>query len=218
MKEYTMSAPRVFLVIVFLISGSLVSAKEGQTLPPSRPQVLVTVITVPLSPSLSTVSFDFPLSFLSSARPWNRIGASCWIFSDSPYLIPRSYFEFGFILDWALVDTSRHRLTAGMGTACGIEAPRQNVSIPLILRVKYHYAFLKRISFETTGEGFIYGQGGGFQFHLRALSRPFELGFIVGLGIGYGFLSEWDFNPHGDALRFDVTVGYSWPKSRGTQQ
>lgn len=213
-----MSLIHVFLVAVFLISGPLVSATEGQPPPPPELQVLVTMISVPVSPSLSAISFYLPLSSLSSARPWNRIGASCWIFSDSPYLIPRSYFEFGFLLDWALVDTSRHKLTAGVGTAVGIETSRQNVSIPLILRLKYHYTFLKYLSFETTGEGFLYGQGGGFQFHLRALSRPFELGFIIGLGIGYGFLSEWDFNPHGDALQLDVTVGYSWPKIRGTKQ
>jgi len=213
-----MSVQHVLLVAVFLISGPLVTAKEGHPLQPSGPQVLVTVTAVPLSPSLSTVSFDFPFGFLSTARPWNRIGASCWIFSDSPYLIPRSYFEFGFLLDWALVNTSQHELTAGMGTAFGIEVLRQNVSIPLILRAKYHYAFLKCLSFQATGEGFLYGQGGGLQFHLRALSRPFELGFIIGLGIGYGFLSEWDFNPHGDALQLDVTVGYSWPKIRGQKR
>ena len=213
-----MSTPRVFLLAVFLISGSLVSAKEGQPYPLQGPQVLVTMVTVPLSPSLSTVSFDIPFSSLSSGRPWNRIGASCWILSDSPYLIPRSYFELGFLLDWSLVDTTRHKLTAGAGTAFGIETLWQSISIPLILRLKYHYAVLKCLSVETTGEGFLYGQGGGFQFHLRALSRPFELGFIIGLGIGYGLLSEWDFNPHGDALQLDVTVGYTWPKIRGAEQ
>jgi hypothetical protein len=105
-----------------------------------------------------------------------------------------------------------------VGTALGIETLQQSLSTPLILRLKYRYAFLKRLSFETTGEGFLYGQGGGFRFHLRALSRPFELGFIIGLGIGYGFLSEWDFNPHGDALQLDVTVGYSWPTIRGIEK
>ena len=213
-----MPRQHVFLFAVFLISGSLVSAKEGQPYPLQGPQVLVTVITAPLSPSLSTVSLDFPLDSLSSSRALNRIGVSCWIFSDSPYLIPRSYFEFGLLLDWELVGTSRHRLTAGVGTAFGIETFQRSLSTPLILKLKYHYAFLKRLSFETTGEGFLYGQGGGFQFHLRALSRPFESGFVIGLGIGYGFLSEWDFNPHGDALQLDVTAGYSWPKIRGAKQ
>ena len=213
-----MTAPRVFLLTVFLISGSLVSAKEGKPYPPQGTQVLVTIITAPLSPSLSKVSFDLPLDSLSSARVFNHIGASCWIFSDSPYLIPRSYFELGILLDWELVSTSRHRLAAGVGTAVGIVTLRRGLSTPLILRLKYHFVFLDRLSFETTGEGFLYGQGGGFQFHLRALSRPFELGFVIGLGIGYGFLSEWDFNPHGDALQLDVTIGYSWPRFRGTEQ
>jgi hypothetical protein len=212
-----MSAPRVFLFTVFVISGSLVSAKEGQPLPPPRALVLVTVITAPLSPSLSTVSVDFPLGFLSSVKALNRIGASCWIIADSPYLIPRSYFELGLLFDWELVVTSRHRLTGGVGTAFGIGTTQRSLSTPLILRLKYHYAFRERLSFETTGEGFLYGQGGGFQLHLRALSRPFELGFVIGLGIGYGLLSEWDFNPHGDALQFDVTAGYSWPNTRGTE-
>jgi hypothetical protein len=213
-----MTAPRVFLFTVFLISGSLVSAKEGQPYPPQGTQVLVTIISAPLSPSLSTVSIDLPLDSLSSARVFNSIGASCWIISDSPYLIPRSYFELGILLDWELVSTSRHRLAAGVGTAFGIDTIRRSLSTPLILRLKYHFAFLSRLSFETTGEGFLYGQGGGFQFHLRALSRPFELGFVIGLGVGYGFLSEWDFNPHGDALQLDVTIGYTWPKFRGKEQ
>jgi hypothetical protein len=213
-----MPLQHVILVIVFLISGSLVSAKEEQPYPSQGPKVFVTVIAAPLSPSLSTISFDLPLGSLVSTRALNRIEASCWIISDSPYLIPHSYFELGLLLDWELVSTSRHRLAAGVGTAIGIETLRRSLSTPLILRLKYHFVFRRRLSFETTGEGFLYGQGGGFQFHLRALSRPFELGFIIGLGIGYGFLSEWDFNPHGDALQLDVTVGYSWPRFRGTKQ
>ena len=180
--------------------------------------MLVTIIAAPLTPSLSTVSFDLPFSVLSPARPWSRIGASFRIISDSPYLIPRSYIELGFVFYWAFLDTSRHRLMAGLGTAAGIETVQESVSIPLIMKVKYHYAFLNWFSLEATAEALLYGQGGGFVLHLQALNRPFALGFIFGLGIGYGFLSEWDFNPHGDALQLDLTVGYSWLRIRRTMQ
>lgn len=100
----------------------------------------------------------------------------------------------------------------------GIETLQESVSIPLIMKMKYHYTFLKWLSLEATAEALLYGQGGGVLLHLQALNRPFDLGFIFGLGIGYGFLSEWDFNPHGDALQLDLTVGYSWPRIRRTKQ
>ena len=206
------------IVLVMLISGPLISASEGEPLRPPEPRVLATVVAAPLTPSLSTIAFDLPFSVLSSARPWSRTGASFWILSDSPYLIPRSYFEFGFVVDWAFIETLRHRLTAGLGTAVGIETLQESVSIPLIVKVSYRYALLKWLSLEAAAQGLLYGQGGGFDLHLRALSRPFNLGFLFGLGIGYGFLSEWDFNPHGDAFRLDLTIGYAWSSTRRSKQ
>lgn len=214
-----MRMPRVMFALILLISGPMISAKEWEPfLHPLGPHVLVTMITAPLSPSLSTVSFDLPFSVLSPARPWSRAGATFWIFSDSPYLIPRSYFELGFLFDWAFIDTSRHGFTAGLGTAVGIETLKESVSIPLIVKMEYRYALLKWMVLEATAKALVFGQGGGILLQLQALNRPFDLGIILGFGIGYGFLSEWDFNPHGDALQLFLTVGYSWSKSRGTRQ
>ena len=212
-----MCMPRAIFAVILLISGPLISAEEWAPLQTPGPRVLVNVISSPLSPSLSTVSFDLPFSVLSSARPWSNAGASFWIFSDSPYLIPRSYFELGFVFEWAFIYTSRHRLTAGLGTAVGIETLRESVSIPLIMKMKYSYALLKWLSLEATAKILIYGQGGGVILDLQALSRPFGPGMLFGLGIGYGFLSEWDFNPHGDAFQIDLTVGYIWSRIRKTR-
>jgi hypothetical protein len=209
---------RVLLILLLLISGPLISAEGGHPLQQPGPQVLVTIVAAPLSPSLSTVSIDLPLDTLFSGPPWDRVGSSCWILSDSPYLVPRSYVELGLVFTWTLVDIAGHGLTAGLGTALGIETLRQSVSIPLILKFVYRYDFFEWLALEATGEGFLYGQGGGFRCHLRALNRPFAVGLVIGLGIGYGFLSEWDFNPHGDALQLDVTVGYAWSKTRGAER
>jgi hypothetical protein len=206
------------IALVMLISGPLISASEGEPSQPTEPRVLATVVAAPLTPSLSTIAFDLPFSVLSSARPWSRTGASFWVLSDSPYLIPRSYVELGFVVDWAFIETFRHRLAAGLGTAVGIETLQESVSIPLIIKMSYCYALLKWLSIESAAEVLIYNQGGGIVLDLQALSRPFSSGILFGVGIGYGFLSEWDFNPHGDAFRIDLTVGYSWPRTRRTMQ
>jgi hypothetical protein len=208
----------VIVSLVLLAAGPLIAAEEGEPPQPLEPRLLVSVITSPLSPSLSTVSFDLPFSVLPWGRPWNRAGASIWVLSDSPYLIPHSYVEFGLVLEWAFIDTSRHKLMAGLGTAAAIQTLQHSVSIPLIMRMNYRYAVLRWLSLEATAEALLYGQGAGFVLHLRALNRPFAVGFIFGFGIGYGFLSEWDFNPHGDAFQLDLAVGYSWRRSGKARQ
>ena len=211
---------RIFIGIFYisgLISGPLISATEAEPVQPPGPRVLVTVGAAPLTPSLSTITVDLPLSILS-AKPRNRLGASFWILSDSPYLIPRSYIELGLVVEWAIIATSRHGLLAGLGTAVGIETLQESVSVPLILKVRYRCEILDWLCLEAAAQCLLYGQGGGFVTDLRALSRPFDSGLLFGLGISYGFLSEWDFNPHGDALRLDLTVGYSWPSTQRTKR
>jgi hypothetical protein len=202
----------VIIALVLLGSGPLLSAEQREPLQPLEAHLRISVIAAPLSPSLSTISFELPFRVLPLARPWSRAGASFWILSDSPYLVPRSYLELGVLLDWAFIDTSRQALLAGLGTAVGVETSQHSMSVPLIFRAEYRFAVLRWLALEATAQALLFGLGAGFVVHLEAVSRPFALGLTLGIGVGYGFLSEWDFNPHGDALQLDVSVGYSWPR------
>ncbi|MBN2551408.1 MAG: hypothetical protein JXB06_01505 [Spirochaetales bacterium] len=204
----------ILIALLMLIGSPLFSQSEGQLSQIREARVLASVATAPLSPSMSTVAFDLPFGVFATTVPWNRAGASFWVLSDSPYLMPRSYVEIGIAVDWAFVETPRHGLAAGLGTAVGIETLEASVSMPLIVKASYRWTVLKRLSLEAACRGMLYGQGGGVELNLRALSRPFDQGFLVGLGTGYGFLSEWDFNPHGDALRLELTAGYAWTGTR----
>jgi hypothetical protein len=200
--------------LLFLGSVPLMWAGEGASPQPRQVRLLGSVVMAPLSPSLSVLSLELPFAALPLGRPGSRAGASVWVLSDSPYLIPRSYLEVGLVLDWALINAPRHILTAGLGTAMGIQTVRGGVSVPFVVKATYRWSALGWLSLEAGTEALLYSAGAGFDIRLRALTRPFAAGLLLGLGVGYGMLSEWDFNPHGDALQLEATGGYSWPGSR----
>jgi len=175
-----------------------------------RPRLLVTEVAAPLSPSLSLLELSLPFRCLGLRGAAADLDGSLWYLADSAYLFPRSYLELGVGLDWTWLRRGRVALSAGLGTSIGYEIPTRSVSVPLIAQFRFRLIPYEWLRLEAAIRGFLYGQGGGAEARVLGLFRPFRSGFLLGVGVGYGFLAEWDLNPYGQALQVSVSAGYTW--------
>lgn len=190
-----------FLCLAGISSAADVSWNEG---------IRVTVIetAVPLTPSLSGVQAVVPGSrFFDQGFP-SRLDAKIWYLANSAFLFPNTFVELGASVDWIVVSRGTMLFEAGLGTALALQTRQRSLSIPLVVNFLGRYTPAHWFCLETSLDLMIYGQGAGALGQITGLFRPFSTGLLLGAGVGYGLIGEWDLNPLGQSLQLSISAGY----------
>jgi len=198
-------ASLILIIFSLWVSGISSAAEVGW-----NEGIKVTVIetAVPLTPALSSVQISVPGSrFFDQGFP-TRLDARIWYLANSAILFPNTFVEAGIGVDWIVISKGTILFEAGLGTALAFQTRLRSVSIPLIVNFLSRYTPVRWFCLETSLDLMIYGRGAGVLGQVVGLFRPFSKGLVLGTGVGYGVIAEWDLNPFGHSLQLSISAGY----------
>ena len=192
-----MSRSKCLLLLILLLCGGILAA-QTQPLSPA-PTVELSVTLIPNNPSLSFIQVLFP---------FHRWTAAVWYLADSAWFIPQTYMEAGAAVRFAWIRGGQLALSSGLGTIFSLQTRSGEISVPLYVDGLLHYTVRDWLAIQAQLEFLLYGNGFGATGRIKAWFLPFRFGLLLGIGIGYGWMAEWNFNPAADQFQIYLSLGY----------